>query len=352
MKKMFISYSHGDIDTVKEFVLHLSVGEFDLWIDEKDISVGDYYTTKIFSAIHGTDYYVIFVSKNSVNSRWVQAELDFAVREKIERNRLVIIPIRIDDTEMPVLLGGMDYIDYLDARFSVGAAAKELVEKYGMRSKAQLSKSPFEIASVGFEVSEETDVQIGPFIEGLTANDLEESKRQLLTQMRKKASGILMNFVSVSDFDFLSPIPRFKNGFYEEKTYKKTGDTVGSICEKVRVEATVFNPDENKVYRLMNDRLEVLNVNAMSFGLSVRLQDGEQVIDVGRRCLQKIQEQYTILEYDNIEGAKVELSEDFYLSLLVTEDIINIKLSTKYDFQFIGRMKGFSFSAFMTELLS
>lgn len=349
MKKMFISYSHGDIDAVKEFALHLSIGEFDLWIDEKNISVGNNYTTKIFSAIHDSDYYVIFISKNSVNSLWVNAELDFALREKIERNKLVIIPVRIDDTEMPVILGG---IDYSDARFSVGAAAKEVVEKYGMHSKVQSSKSAFEIASVGFEVSEETDVQIGPFVEGLTAKDLEESKRQLLTQIRKKAAGILMNFVSVSDFDFLSDIPRFKNGFYEEKTHKKSGDTAGSICERVRVEATVFNPDENRVYRLMNDRLEVLNVNAMSFGVSVRLQDGEQVIDVGRRCLQKIQEQYTILEYDNIEGAKVELSDDFYLSLLVTEDIIKIKLSTKYDFQFAGKMKGFSLSAFMTELLS
>jgi hypothetical protein len=236
-EKMFISYCHEDIEAVKDFALQISLGDFDLWIDEKNVNVGNNYTTQILSAIHDTDFYVIFISKHSVNSTWVKAELDFALRERIERSRLIIIPVKLDDAEMPITLTN---ITFLDARFSIGAAAKELVEKYGMDYRITSSGSSFEIASVVFEISEITDVEIGPFVEGLTIKDLDASKQQLMIQIRKKAAGILMNFVSVSDFDFLSPVPRFKNGFYEEKSQKVSGSTAGSICEKVQIEATVL----------------------------------------------------------------------------------------------------------------
>lgn len=36
-KKLFISYSHEDIEVVKQFALQLSLRGFDLWMDEKDI---------------------------------------------------------------------------------------------------------------------------------------------------------------------------------------------------------------------------------------------------------------------------------------------------------------------------
>ena len=72
--------------------------------------------------------YLVFLSENSIKSRWVNAEIDFALREKIERKKLVIVPVRLDDSEVPVALTN---IDYVDARFSVIAAADELAEKFG-----------------------------------------------------------------------------------------------------------------------------------------------------------------------------------------------------------------------------
>lgn len=350
MKKMFISYCHEDVNAVKSFMQLLPLNTFDLWMDEKNITVGSNYTTKIFNAIHDSDFYVVFISAHSVNSSWVEAEIDFALQQKIDGNKLIIIPVRLDETEIPVPLSNIHHI--INAQPSIGKAARELADKCSENTKAVYSTSNFEIASVAFEIAEKTDVEIGPFIAGLTEDDLEICKQHLLTSIRKKAAGILMNFVSVSDFDFLSPVPRFKNGMYEEDSRKVSGSTAGSICEKVRIEATVFNPDEEKVYRLLKDRLKILKVNAISFGISVHLEDGEEFIDVGRRCLQKIQDNYTILSYDNIEGARVELGDDFYLALLVTEDILKIKLTTKYDFQFVEKIKAFSISDFVTDLLA
>ena len=350
MKKVFISYSHEDVKLVKQFAFQLSLRGFDIWMDEKNITFGGTYTTAILNGIHESDYYLVFISKNSLESNWVGAEIDFALREKIERKKLVIVPVKLDDVDMPVPMAN---IDYVDARFSIVKAADELAEKCG-NSKEFFSSDngTLSLTSISFEITERTAVEIGPFNEGITAADLEESRNQLLRTLRKKAHGILMNFVSVSDFDFQSDIPKFKNGLYEERVEKKSGSTSGSVCEQIQVEALVFNPDEKRVKRLLDERLGVLSVNAVIFGFSLAAKDDDNILEIGKRCLNKIQDQYIILSYDHIEGVRVEISDDFYLSFMPFENVIKVKLSTKYDWQFEKKMKEFSIIEFVEKLVS
>lgn len=351
--KIFISYSHEDIKTVKQFALRLSLRGFELWMDEKNVTFGGHYTTEILKGIHEADIYVVFLSQNSIQSSWVDAEIDFALREKIERKKLIIVPIRLDDVEIPVPLSN---IDYIDARFSVVMAADEMAEKLGIEYKKKSilgdSDVKINISSISFAISEDTAIEVGPFNEGITIKDLEEDRKQVLKKLRKKAHGILLNFVSAEHFDFQSQFPKYKNGIYEESIKKISGTTNGSIGERIKVEALVFNPEERKVKRLLEERLNILNINAITFGFSIGLKDEESILDVGKHCLSKLQEEYIILSYDNNEGAKVEIGDDFYLSLMPTESVIKIKLSTKYDWQFEKRMKEFSVIEFVKNLLN
>lgn len=348
-QKLFISYSHEDKKTVKQFALQLSLRGFDLWMDEKDISFGGNYTTAILHGIHEADVYLVFLSENSIQSRWVSAEIDFALREKIEGRKLVIVPVRLDDSEIPVALSN---IDYVDARFSVIVAAEEFAEEFGTADVSkEKSDNFFDLSSIAFEISEKTAVEVGPFNEGITTFDLEENREQILENLRKRAHGILMNFVSAEDFDFQSVLPKYKNGMYEESVQRLSGSTSGSICEEVRVEAIVFNPNEKKVKRLLDERLSILNINAITFGFSAPVTEKESLLDLGKKCLHKLQEEYIILSYDNNEGAKVEIGDDFYLSFMPSESVLKVKLSTKYDWQFEDCMKKFSVMEFLENLL-
>ena len=117
-----------------------------------------------------------------------------------------------------------------------------------------------------------------------------------------------MNFVSVDQFDFQSETPKFSNGLYAENVTREAGSTSGSIRERVVVETDVFRPDMNKVNRLLNERLDVLSISSVCFGFSVPTKEGENMLDVGKRCMQKLQDKYMILSYDPNEGAKIELS--------------------------------------------
>lgn len=351
-RKLFISYSHEDVKIVKQFALQLSLRGFDLWMDEKNVTFGENYTTEILKGIHEADIYVVFISENSIQSKWVGAEIDFALRERIERKKLVVVPVRLDDTDMPIPLSN---IDYVDARFSVVTAADEMADKFGIDEK---KKTAFEqnergitISSISFEISEDTAVEVGPFNEGITTKDLADDREQVLKKLRKRAHGILLNFVSAENFDFQSPLPKYKNGMYEESSHRISGSTIGSIGERINVEAVVFNPDEKKVMRLLDERLSILSINAITFGFSVPVNDEISILDIGKHCLHKLQEEYIILSYDNNEGATVEVGDDFYLSLMATETVIKIKLSTKYNRQFEKRMKEFSVIEFFENLM-
>lgn len=346
-KKLFISYSHEDKKIVKEYASILSLHGFDLWMDEKDISRGDYYTTKILKGIHDSDIYVVFVSHNSVSSSWVEAEIDFALKEKIEYKKLIIIPILIDDVEILVSLSN---IDYYDARYAnCHTIVKEFSKVY---DESEIENKDITISSISFEISQSTSVEVGPFNESFSADDLAKDRNHILEELRKKAYGILLNFVSAMDFDFQSAIPRFSNGLYEENCVIESGSTVGSIRENIIVEALVFNPDVKKLNRLMQERLSVLNISAITFGFNIPVKPNETLMDVGKRCLAKLQEEYLILSYDVIDGAKIEVANDLFLSFSFSEEIVKIKLNTKYDFQFESRLQEFSLFAFLQKLLN
>lgn len=346
MGKIFVSYSHKDVQKVKQFVSQLSLQGFNLWMDEKDIPYGKNYTSEILRGIHDSDIYLVFISESSVSSPWVMAEIDFALREKIE-NRLQIIPVKLDDVDIPLELSG---INHIDARFSLIEAAKEVAEEL-CTGEMEDSANELRMVSTSFVISKKTAVEIGPFNADLTKNDLDADRDRLLSELRKKAYGILLNFVLVEGFDLQSETPRFENGLYEEDSWKIAGSTSGSICEKVMVQAIVFNPDEKKVMRLLRDRLGILSINALSFGYVLPTKDGETILSVGKRCLQRIQDRYTILSYDAEEGARIEISKDFFLAFMVSEEVVKIQLMTTYDWQFEKAMEGFSPVDFLKELL-
>ena len=95
-----------------------------------------------------------------------------------------------------------------------------------------------------------------------------------------------------------------------------------------------------------------MRVSAITLGFTVALQGNETLLNVGKRCFKKIQDKYTILSYDNVEGAKVEIEDDFFVALSISDDIIKVKLTTKYDWQFERFMQNFSVMEYLQQLLN
>lgn len=82
--KVFISHSWDDKERfVTEFAIKLRGRGVDAWVDQWEMMPGDSLVRKIFcEGIQNAEAFIIVLSKNSVQKKWVKEELDLAVVKK------------------------------------------------------------------------------------------------------------------------------------------------------------------------------------------------------------------------------------------------------------------------------
>ncbi len=115
--KLFISYSHNDKDFATKLYNTLVYSHLDVFIDEKDIKIGDNILERIEKGIEESAGLLYVISKSSVKSTWVREELSMArVKSITQRGIFTIYPLLIDDVELPVSISQLRYADFREWR--------------------------------------------------------------------------------------------------------------------------------------------------------------------------------------------------------------------------------------------
>lgn len=109
---IFISYSHKDKDFVDKLALILVDKRIKVFVDRWEMRLGDSITTKIQDAISEASHLMIILSKNSIASDWCKREITSALLLELERKRIVLLPILIEDCEIPLFLRDKYYADF------------------------------------------------------------------------------------------------------------------------------------------------------------------------------------------------------------------------------------------------
>ncbi len=107
MAKVFISHSWKDNDTAKNIARYLKQDGAEVWIDHRRISGGDSLPDRIGNALKWCDTLVLVWSKSAESSKWVNKEWKAAL--SLDKK---IVPCLLDDTEIPILLCDILYIDF------------------------------------------------------------------------------------------------------------------------------------------------------------------------------------------------------------------------------------------------
>lgn len=92
----FISYSSLDEIFVRRFYEFLTQKEIKCWFAPEDLKIGDKLRPAIDTAIHLHDKVLLILSENSINSQWVEQEVEKAFERERKEDRLVLFPISID----------------------------------------------------------------------------------------------------------------------------------------------------------------------------------------------------------------------------------------------------------------
>src|SRR5690349_14311039 len=121
-KKLFISYSHRDEAFAKKFATALHQQGQPVWLAEWEIGPGDSLVDKIFEeGLRDAGAVAVLLSKESVKSKWVREELSVAMIKRIE-NLTRLIPILIEDVELPTALRALHWVD-MRSNFDEGVRA-------------------------------------------------------------------------------------------------------------------------------------------------------------------------------------------------------------------------------------
>jgi hypothetical protein len=108
---VFISYSHSDALIVNKLAAHLVKQSASVWVDTWELNVGDSILNKVQDAIQGSSALLVILSKASVRSEWCKKELSAGLMRELDEKRVVVLPVLVEDCEIPVFLREKMYAD-------------------------------------------------------------------------------------------------------------------------------------------------------------------------------------------------------------------------------------------------
>ncbi len=136
-----VSFAGENRALVEEFVNilasnHISVF-YDSW-EQSELWGKDLYQYLDMIYSQAARYCIIFVSKNYIQKAWTKHELRSAQARAFQQNSEYILPIKLDDTELPGLPGTVAYIDIRHTR--IDEVAHLLLEKLKASNQPNIEK--------------------------------------------------------------------------------------------------------------------------------------------------------------------------------------------------------------------
>lgn len=96
----FISYSSKDEPFAKQLRSELHARGIRSWFAPEDLKIRDRFPERIEESIRLHDKLLVILSENSVNSAWVEREVQAAVEKEHRQGATVLFPVRLDDAVM------------------------------------------------------------------------------------------------------------------------------------------------------------------------------------------------------------------------------------------------------------
>ena len=111
--RVFVSHNHENRQLVERLITTpLTQAHIQTWYSNADIIPGQKFIQEIEAGLLKCDWVFVAVSRESVKSDWVKAEVATALRDKRFNNR--IVPLRLDGTEPALIAGELGLLEGVD----------------------------------------------------------------------------------------------------------------------------------------------------------------------------------------------------------------------------------------------
>jgi hypothetical protein len=131
MGHIFISYSKKDIVYAEKLINALRREGFSPWVDTEGLAASTHWQHRLQKQIMSCDAYLLIMSRDAYNSRWVPDELVTA-----KGKGKPIFPLLLDDTELFLAIQAIQYEDVRGGRLPSESFYRRLATVTTRRKKA------------------------------------------------------------------------------------------------------------------------------------------------------------------------------------------------------------------------
>jgi hypothetical protein len=136
---VFISYARSDKVFAQRLASDLEAQGIPVWIDAWKIGTGDNIIEKIEHGLQEAQYIIVVLSKDSTKSPWVARELGIFSMREISRQERNVLPVLLEDCEIPLYLRDRSYADF---RGSYEEGLRQLLRGIRPRTKHRGERAP------------------------------------------------------------------------------------------------------------------------------------------------------------------------------------------------------------------
>src|ERR1700690_1111445 len=115
MSSVFLSYAHTDSQIVNKIANDLQKEGIRVWLDRRDLLAGQDWQNQIEKAITEAGFALVFISAESLKSKWVQEEYRAAFVHQQKTGGTRLIPILLQKVVLPEFLSTIQYVDFTES---------------------------------------------------------------------------------------------------------------------------------------------------------------------------------------------------------------------------------------------
>ncbi len=141
MSSVFLSHNSKDKPWVKKLAERLTSDGVVVWLDEAELNIGDSLIEKISDGIQEMEYVAAVISKNSVESTWVQKEISLAMSKEISGRTVTVLPLLIEKCRRPAALTDKFYADFTNPE-NFETEYLKLLRALGINSAQKVENTP------------------------------------------------------------------------------------------------------------------------------------------------------------------------------------------------------------------
>lgn len=213
---IFVSYAHIDADRVFPELQRFYNQGYPIWYDE-GIGPASEWPKEIEDALLKSCLFVVFISRNAVESKNVRDEINLAIDEEIP-----IIAIYLEETELKY--GLKLRLSSIQGIFKFSMSVDEYVFKYTTAFKSKGGFEPSKKSKIGYET------QFPPITQPEIRNELKHTTITPITELEKYDNIVLK---SIGDFILKNNIPSlsFEDIVKSTKEFNLTNENVAGSIE-------------------------------------------------------------------------------------------------------------------------